>query len=209
VLALGFSVSNASAAAYPCGAAYMHPTSAKLIKAALVQAFVSCNSPNDTTETGTVPSCSPAETYDEAAGSPPGGWRWGAKGKGDITFKASKNKLYDILNPLNSADLAISVKISQIEDETGPAFSNGSVQTLARATIVDRAANVRMTIIDFPTGFGIFASGGKVSKKTSASVILNGLSQPALPHCSNVELVSMMVKDPNGNTFATQGIYLP
>ena len=223
VLALG-TASIASAASTPCAATYMHPVSAKSIKAALTQAFVSCNNPggntdNATTESGTVPTCYPAETFHENAGSPDFGWTWGPKGKGDISFKASKNKLCgpplapatDCNEP--AADLAISVKISDIRDHTGIASGTfGAVQTLARATLIDRAEpSAPMTVIDFPTGFGIGVTNGKVNKKTSATEILSqpSLNQPALPPCTTIEVVSVLVKDPNGNTFANIGTYLP
>lgn len=225
ILAAGaamLTASIASTAAAQCPVTYQHPAQAKQIKAALVQAFVSCNNPggntpNATTETGTVPTCFPAETYHEDAGSQNFGWTWGPKGKGDITFKASKNKLfgpqgYPQNDPYvaNSADLAISVKIADIRDHTGVATgTNGSVATVARATLIDRANNELMTVIDFPTGFGIPVTNGKVNKKTSATVILDGLSQPALPKCTQIEVVSVLVKDPNNNSFANIGTYLP
>lgn len=207
--------SLASAAATPCAVSYQHPAKAKSIKSALVQAFVSCNNPggntpNATTETGTVPTCYPAETVHQQAGSPPLGWTWGPKSKGDISFKAGKNKVVHPLNTdPNAVDLNIQVKISDIRDNTGTADgTSGSVQSLSRATLIDRAADQLMTVIDFPTGFGITVSNGKVSKKTSATVILNNLSQPALRACTTVELISVLVKDPNGNTFANLGTFL-
>lgn len=216
-LALG-TASIASAAAPACAVTYAHPASAKQVKASLVQAFVSCNNPggnvpNATTETGTVPTCYPAETYHENAGSPALGWTWGPKGKGDITFKAGKNK---VVGPLNTdptaSDLSISLKMADINDNTGLATgTNGTVATVTRATFADRAefALGAMTVIDFPTSFGITVDGGKVSKKTSATVILNALSQPALPACTTIEVVSVLVKDPNGNPFANIGTFLP
>ncbi len=157
--------SIASAAATPCAVSYQHPAKAKSIKSALVQAFVSCNNPggntpNATTETGTVPTCYPAETVHQQAGSPPLGWTWGPKSKGDITFKAGKNKVVHPLNTdPNAVDLNIQVKISDIRDNTGTADgTSGSVQSLSRATLIDRAADQLMTVIDFPTGFGITVS---------------------------------------------------
>jgi hypothetical protein len=186
-----------------------------------VQAFVSCNNPggntdNATTETGTVPTCYPAETFHENAGSPSLGWTWGPKGKGDITFKAGKNKLmgppdYPQNTDANAVDLNIQIKIKDIMDDTGLAdLTTGTVSSVARATLIDRAeTSAPMTVIDFPTGFGIPVAGGKVNKKTSATVILDGLNQPALPACTTIELISVLVKDPNGNTFANLGTYLP
>lgn len=218
VLALG-SVSIASAASFPCAATYQHPAKAASLKSSLVQAFVSCNNPggnvpNATTETGTVPTCYPAETYHDNAGSPPFGWTWGPKSQGSISFKAGVNKLLPPDYPLNTqpgVDLYIQIKISDIRDNTGVATgTNGSVQTVARATLIDRnEPSAPMTIIDFPTAFGITVTGGKVSKKTSATQILNDLNQPSLPHCTTIEVVSVLVKDPNNNSFANLGTYLP
>lgn len=216
-LALGVA-SIASAAAVPCAVTYAHPSAAKQIKAALVQAFVSCGNPgghvpNATTESGTVPTCYPATTYHENSGSPALGWTWGPKSKGDITFKAGKNKVVHPLNTdPNAVDLSISVKMADIRDNTGLADgTNGSVGTVARATFADRAefALGAMTVIDFPTAFGITTDGGKVNKKTSATAILNALSQPALPACTSMEVVSVLIIDPNGNPFANIGTYLP
>lgn len=217
VLALG-SVSLASAASVPCAAQYQHPAKAASLKSSLVQAFVSCNNPggnvpNATTETGTVPTCYPAETYNENAGSQPGGWTWGPKSQGSISFKAGANKIFTPPNPPSGGvDLYIQVKISDIRDGTALADTTfGQVSTVARATFPDRLENALgpMTIIDFPTGFPIQVLGGKVSKKYSATQILNGLGQPALPNCTTIEVVSVLVKDPNNNAFASIGTYLP
>jgi hypothetical protein len=220
VLALG-TAGIASAAPFPCAATYPHPVSAKQIKSALTQAFVSCNNPggnvpNATTETGTVPTCYPAETYHQNAGSPSLGWEWGPKGKGDITFKAGKNKLmgppdYPQNTDPNAVDLYIQIKMSDIRDDTGVADgTSGQVSTVARATLIDRAEpSAPMTVIDFPTSFGITVLGGKIKQKRSATEILDALSQPALPACTNIEVVSVLVKDPNGNSFANMGTYLP
>jgi len=131
-------------AAGPCPVDFPHPATAKLVSMSLVQAFVSCggyNEPNTTTETGTVPSCAPAETYNQQALSPPGGWAWGPHSRGSITFKAGKNKVQHALNTDPEAvDVAIRVKLSGIYDNTGTADGvSGHVGILARATIIDRA----------------------------------------------------------------------
>lgn len=209
VLTLAFSASVASA--YTCaGAPFPHPYKARKVVASLTQAFVSCNAPNAFTETGTVPTCAPAQTFHQADGSPNGGWLWGPRSRGTITFKAAQNRIVDPLNPPgDSVDLTISINIIGIEDENGPSDgSSGSVATVARATIVDRLADQLMTVIDFPTGFGVTTANGAVRARTSATAILNSLSQPALPPCSNVEVVSVLVKDANGNSFANIGTFL-
>jgi len=210
-LAIGFGPSLASAATV-CPVAYEHPSKAAKLTANLVQAFVSCgnpggNVPNATTETGTVPTCFPAQTYNEAAGSPNDGWHWGPKSQASISFKAGKNKVEG--NPPGAVDLFISLKMSDIHDVGGPITSSGNVSTVARATLIDRAANDLMTVIDFPTGFPITATTpGKIQQKSSATEILNALSQPALPACTTIEVVSVLVKDTAGNVFPNLGTFL-
>jgi len=201
----------------PCPAPYPHPARAALVQASLVQAFISCSlygypSPNSTTEG--LPSCFPGETFHQRAGSPPQGWLWGPHARGSVTFKAGKNNIAvgenNIHNPDGSVDLFITLKVSDIHDNTGVADgTNGNAQSVARATLIDRAHNQLVTVIDFPTGFGAPVSGGKINKKTSATVLLNHLQQPALPPCTTIELITFRVKDPNGSTFATLGAYLP
>ncbi len=218
-LALG-SVSLASAASVPCPVTYAHPSKAKQTKASFVQAFISCNNPggntaNATTETGSTPTCFPAETGAQKTNSEgSGAWLWGPKSQGSITFKSGKNKITEPqppnVNDPTAVDLSIQVKFSDIHDNTGLADNvNGRVQALSRATLIDRKHNQLMTVVDFPTGFSIHASGGKISKKTSATVILNGLNQPALPACTTVEMLAVLVKDPVNNVFANLGNYLP
>ena len=225
VLTLGLSVSMASAATAPCpfNIVYEHPVKAASIKTSLTQAFVSCGNPGGNIPNGyanggsTIPVCVPAQTRNEQAGNgppAPGGWQWGPKGTGSLSFKAGKNKIIDpddpLLNPPGSVDLFISVKLSGVENDSGIShLEPGRVGTLSRATIIDRTSGQLETVIDFPTGFGIVTNNGKVNKKTSATEILNGLGQSALPGCSNIELVDVRVKDPNSVVFAGIGTYLP
>jgi hypothetical protein len=209
VLALGFSASYASAQCFS-----QHPKKAGQLKSSLVQAFVSCNNPGgntpNTTTEGGVPACSPPESFHEQAGNPNGGWLWdSAKGKGDVSFKAAKNKAVHPLNPANdTADLAVQLKMSGILNQNGPAGGSGVLATVARATLEDRM-NGPLTVVDFPAGFPITAIAGKISLKTTANALLNGIGQPGLPGCSSIEVVSVNVVDPNGNAFANLGTYLP
>ena len=223
----------------------------------------------------------------QQAGSPGGGWTWDEKkGQGKVTFKAAKNKVVSPLNPVpNSADLSVQLSLSGVLDETGPAGpANGSLATVARATLEDRTGNgycekgtvcvgggndgavceedsecpggactsdsctaqgictggandlalcevdsecpggvctdqcpegdcidigTPMTVVDFPAGFPITVVDGKSKIKTSANVLLNGIGQPGLPGCSTIEVVSVTIVDPNGNTFANLGTFLP
>jgi hypothetical protein len=216
VLAIGFSVSMASAAAVPCLVAYQHPVKAAQIKAALTSTFVSCGNtggatPNATTQGGSTPTCFPAQTLNEKAGSPGSGWLWGPKATASISFKAGKNKITGGLNtdPL-AVDLYIQLKASNILTTGGPADNSlGKVQALSRATLIDRAETKLMTVVDFPTSFPALALKGKISKKTSATEILNLLNNPALPACTNIELLQVLLLDVNSNAFATLGTFLP
>ena len=212
MLAIGFSATMASAVCNPA-----HPKKAGSLQSSLVQAFVSCNNPggntpNSTTEGG-VPACSPPETFHEQAGSPADGWLWDSlKGSGKVTFKASKNKVANILNPPNTADLSVQMSLGGIitEGTLAPAGGSGTLATIARATFEDRAAGGTMvTVVDFPAGFPFAMSAGKAKLKTSANVLLNGIGQPGLPGCSTIEVVSVNVVDPNGNAFANLGTFLP
>ena len=69
--------------------------------------------------------------------------------------------------------------------------------------------NGDLTVVDFPASFPFTMSGGKATVKTSADALLNGIGQPSLPHCSSIETVSITVVDPNGDTFANLGAFLP
>jgi len=225
ILALGFTASLASA---QCN--FQHPKKAKAIKASLVQAFVSCgnpggNTPNTATETGTVPTCKPPETFNEQAGSPSDGWIWDKrKGQGTITFQA-KNKVKfiqqgtslpgaDPNSPLNPAgdtvDLKIRMKIKGVVSHAsaGGETGTGNLSTVARATLDDRVGG-DMTVVDFPAGFPFDLIAGQANLQTSANALLNSISQPGLPPCTSIEIVDVTVEDENGNGFARMGTFLP
>jgi hypothetical protein len=208
VLAIGFSASLASA---QC-ANSQHPKKAGALKSSLTQAFVSCgnpggNTPNATTESG-VPSCAPSETYHEQALSPPQGWRWDPdKGQGSVSFKATKNKLTP---GANRADLAIQIKMSGILDNGGIASGTpGYLLLLARMSVQDPVGGP-MTIVDFPFGLALQVVNGRIVKKTSLNAVLVQVyGQPPLPDCSTIDILSVDVRDPNGNIFAQMGMFLP
>jgi len=206
VLVVGIS---ASAAMAQC--AFEHPKKAKKFQSNFVQAFVSCgnaggNSPNATTEGG-VPTCKPPETFNQQAGSPPTGWMWDElKGQGAVQFKAASIK--PPITPADGGDLKVKVKLKGVVDANGPANGTGALATVARATLNDRM-NGDMTVVDFPANFPLTLTGGAGQTKTTADALLNGISQPSLPHCSSIETVGITIVDQNGNTFANVGVFLP
>lgn len=223
VLAVGLTGVANAASSRPCTPfnQYIHPAKAKSISASLVQKYVSCNNvggrnDNSNTETGT-DTCYPAETIagfnsGGQANVPDGTFVWGPKGQGTISFKAGKNKVTGAPNVDDdgAVDLYIQLKMSDIQDETGPVEGlSGSVASLARTTLIDRAEDKVMTVFDFPTAFSYQLFGGKCTRKISATQIINILNQPALPACTTIELVSVVVRDSNGNDFAALGTYLP
>lgn len=226
VLTVGFAASLAQA---QCS--FEHPKKAVKLQSNLVQAFVSCgnvggNSPNTNTEGG-VPTCQPPETFNEQQGSPANGWLWTEdKSQGKVSFKAkavctavSTGTTLPPCNPASplntgppaSADLEVKLDLKAVEDTLSAgdgANGSGSMATSARATLDDRAAG-DMTVIDFPADFPFNLVDGKAKLKTSADALLNAISQPGLPPCSSIEVVSITVKDENGNGFANMGTFLP
>lgn len=194
---------------------FEHPKKAGKYQASLVQAFVSCgnlggNTPDATTEGG-IPSCKPPQTFNEHNGNFSTGWRWDElKGSGSVQLKSAKNKIgLSFLDPPDdTTDVAVSLKLNGVLDQLGPASGTGTLALIVRATLKDRM-NGDMTVIDFPAGFGVPITDGKVSLKTTANSLLNNISQPGLPGCSSLELVDIRVNDENGNTFATVGLFNP
>jgi hypothetical protein len=228
--ALALGVTGMAHAATPCafaaGQEYIHPAKAAKLTGSLVQTYVSCNNTggrvaNSKTETNTK-TCYPAETiaHFNGNGTPQTGtWTWGPKSQGTVSFKAGKNKITtgpsSTLSPQELADardLYISIKLSDIRDEEGSLIDGGipgRFNSLARTTLIDRAESKVMTVFDFPTGFDLSLAGGKLSKKTSATELIDPLGQPALPRCTTIELVDVFIRDSNGNTFARLGSFLP
>ncbi len=212
VLVFGIS---ASAAHSQCS--FPHPKKGAKFQSTLVQAFVSCgnvggNSPNTTTEGG-VPSCAPPETFSTQAGNSATGWKFDAlTGTGQVAFKGLKVPgpgTNPLLNPVgDTTDLGVAVKLGGVVDSVGPASGSGFLATSARATFNDRM-NGDLTVTDFPANFPLTLTLGKAKLKTSADVLLNGISQPGLPHCTSIETVSITVLDENGDTAFNTGTFLP
>jgi hypothetical protein len=197
------------------------------------------NSPNTTTEGNVPTCKPPETYNEQAGSPPTGWTWDEEKGQGQVQLKASKTPPVNILNPVgDTTDLAVKCKAKGIVYSGGSACDGGAndaavctdasecpggecaevnipagpasgfLATVARATFDDRAGG-DMTVVDFPANFPLPISDGKINVKTSADVLLNGISQPGLPHCSNIETVSVTITDENGNTFANVGLFLP
>ena len=206
VLVVGISASSALA---QCS--FEHPKKAGKFQSNFVQAFVSCgnpggNSPNTTTEGG-VPTCKPPETFSTQAGNGATGWTWDElKAQGSVLFKVQKFAKTPGVTPPGSTDLAVKVKFKGVLSAGAPANGGGFLATSARATFNDRMGG-DMTVVDFPANFPLTMAEGKCTVKTSADVLLNGISQPGLPNCTSIETVSITVLDTNGDTFANTGTF--
>jgi hypothetical protein len=201
-----------------CG--FEHPGQASKIQMALTQAFLFCSPdgtgsagvlPNTSTEGG-IPACSPPETFGELSGNYSSRWRFDPRiGTGGIQLKVSRAFPASPLNPPdNSADIAVLLKLHGVVGEDGPASGTGRLFILYRATLDDRAGG-DTTMVDVPLYTDVPVTSGRAVLKTSFDSMLNDapLNQPGLPTCSSVELIYMAVDDPNGDTFAVPGAYLP
>ncbi|MEO6026909.1 MAG: hypothetical protein ABIR79_08615 [Candidatus Binatia bacterium] len=194
--------------AHPCHAdcPFPHPASARNFRATLGQAFYPCSAEEDfscchtanaTTEGG-LPSCKPAESFREAAGSPTAAWVWGPKSSGSVSIQAK------------NSDLAISVKLRDIRDGNGLVTGMGHVLFLMRVTLFD-ASTGSMSVIDLPLGWALPVENGQGNLRTTL-----GARVPADPYladligsCRSFEILTVLVKDPSFSGFASTGFFLP
>jgi hypothetical protein len=186
-----------------------------LVSASLVRAFVSCNNPGGNTPNvavlgGGVPGCTPVENYHQQAGSPAGGWAFApGTSYGRVQIKRTSGGPNVGGYPTTARDAAVIIKMYHIDRaDGGPGFASGHgvVQVIFRATFNDYDSG-DTTSIDFPLGVGFTLSGGSVSiTKKVGDLLVQGLGIPRFPDCTTLEVVSIAVKDPNGNIFAVPGV---
>ncbi len=208
----------ASAAPAFAQCAFGHPKKAAVFKTSLTQAFLFCDdryggepSPNTTTEGG-IPACTPPETFDQLSGNPAHGWRFDrSKGIGQVQLNASRAFPVSPLDPPdNSADVRVRLKLSGVLEPLGPASGTGRLLMIFRMTLDDRAVG-DTTVVDFPIQSDVPLVAGNARVQTTLDAILNAppYNLPGLPKCSNLELLYVAVDDPNGDTLATAGLFLP
>ena len=186
-----------------------------LVSTSLVRAFVSCNNPGGNVPNtvgifGLVPSCPPVENYHQRDGSPAGGWTFGpGTSYGRVQIKRTSGGA-NLVYPPTARDAAIVLKLYHIgRADGGPGFASGSgsVLIMVRATTNEYESG-DMTMIDFPLSFGFTLTGGSVSMTKKVGDVLMGIPPglPRFPDCTTLEIVSVAVKDPNGNVFAVPGV---
>jgi len=196
------------------GCDFEHPRKAKLFQADLVQAFVSCGNPGanvpNTTSASGVPGCTPPETFNQQDGTPVNGWQWDERRSiGRIEFREFQGNFGG-----NSRDVKVKMRLRHILDGAGlPANGSGTITSIARTTLEDTVVTAPgmgtdMTFIDFPAPFPFGMTDGKatVNFPPQAGVII-GMREP-LPGCTSLEILSLMILDPNGNPFAVPGVFL-
>ena len=184
---------------------FPHPARAKSYKASLVQAFVGCRTYPDSccsqanAETeGGIPSCKPAQTFNDLSGTPSDGWIWGPKSSGSVALKAL------------DGDLGIALQLSDVRDGMGLTTADGQLVFVVRVTLDDPTLG-GTTLVDFPFGMPVSVVNGKAKLKTTLSArvpehpVLAVLTAP----CRSIEIVYIGVRDANANFFADAGIYFP
>jgi len=196
------------------GCDFEHPRKAKVFTCDLVQAFVSCGNPgapapNTTTGSG-VPGCTPPTTFNEGAGTPINGWQWWEqRSTGSIQFREIQGDFGS-----NTRDLKVKMRLRRILDGTGGlASGSGTLSTLARTTMEDPVVTspgmgTDMTIIDFPAPFSFTMTNGNAKLTTTANTLIAGLGLDPLPGCTSLEVLSIQVLDPNGNSFGACGVFM-
>jgi hypothetical protein len=189
--------------------AFDAPAKAKGFKSSLVRAYASCPgvtfaSPNTSTMAG-VPGCAPpnassAYEFDDATG--------------ECSVRAS----HKVESPCPDGSAAscsvlrIVTKCRGLLDPGGTTLTNTSgwtVNVVHRGTSNDRA-NGDMTIINFPAQFAAPAVANGNLKLTfeigpCTQGICNIFGSDALSPCTQLELLSVALHDPDGNAFAKLG----
>ena len=199
----------------------------KGIKGSMIRAFAGCPSTeyptiNTSTGAGGTPACNdPMDGVLPAGGTT---YVFGEKGSCSVDLKAKLEKDCALLEDASGAVIGLPpgpCHVTYVKGNCkGIMQSDGispinaiddagwSLATLSRATVND-ADNGDMTIIDFPVTF-LFGdpNNGGIKVDSSSAEALAGIVGPsgaALPPCTQIEVVKITLKDPNGDAFAVLG----
>jgi hypothetical protein len=189
---------------------FNEPFKAKGLKSDMVSAMTPCGGTsgaaiNTASSTG-IPGCTPPVALSS--------YLFGAKGKCSIKSKAKAEapcKTTDFADP-SCSDITLKLSCSDILRSDGTTPVGGvdddgwSISTLARTTFEDiNGAGDEISIIDFPLQFPVpEPAKGKVKAKVSANSLLIGTGG-LLPACSAIEILNLVLVDPNGDPFAQMG----
>jgi hypothetical protein len=198
----------------------------KGIKGSMIRAFAGCPSTeyptiNTSTGAGGTPACTSMDGVVPAGGST---YVFGEKGSCSVDIKAKVEKDCSQLEDASGTVIGLppgACHVTYVKgnckgimqaDTFTPINANDdagwSLATLSRATVND-ADNGDMTIIDFPVTFlfGDPKNGGIKVDSSSAEALASivGPSGAALPPCTQIEVLKITLKDPNGDPFAVLG----
>lgn len=202
------------------------PAPAKGLKGNLVRTYAGCTSTEhpteDTnTEAGT-PACSPVIPPELDGGPTP--YAFSAKGK--CTVQTQAKLLKDCSKAEDSAGNGLGlderpchvtfvrssckgvVRADGVTGINGAIDDGWELKTLSRASLND-PTNQDVTVIDFPVAFSYSTpeEGEMEIDSSSAEALLPlvGANGAALPACTSIELVNVVIVDPNGRQFAKLG----
>ncbi|HYC00242.1 MAG TPA: hypothetical protein VEC57_13990 [Candidatus Limnocylindrales bacterium] len=206
---------------------------AKGLKSSMIRAYAACPStenPVVNTETsGGTPACEPVTPNKDEAGTGQGTeFLFDPAGKGGCSVSTSGKLVPDCATVTDSNDELLELPpgpchivyvkskckgIMQSDGTTpiGPDDSGWTLATLSRASLNDGngTGNGDMTVIDFPVTFYFDdPSNGGLSLDANSAEALKPFVGPtgaALPTCTQIQVVDIMIKDPDGRPFAALG----
>jgi hypothetical protein len=186
--------------------AFDGPSKAKGFKTSLVRAFAPCPSvtfpiPNSQTGTG-VGTCAPPFPYSDPRA-------FARKNSGCTVSTSAKLESPCSMPAGDCMNVSIKAKCTGLTLEgvtPSDADDQGyKLNIVTRATIDDRTFG-DMTSINFPVSIPFsIPVRGKMSLETNTNTLLDDLGLETLPPCSEVEIVSLSVQDPDGNIYAKLG----
>jgi hypothetical protein len=200
---------------------------AKGMKSSMIRAYAACPStetPVVNTETnGGTPACEPVTPRKDNEGTGQGSdYEFSAKGScsvqttGKIVSDCSTVEDPATGLPLNLPPnpchvVYVKAKCKGIEKDGSPINADEdagwSLATLSRASLADQD-NGDMTVIDFPVTFQFSDpnNGGLSLTDNSAAALFDLVGTgAALPTCTQIGIVDISIKDPDGRIFATLG----